>query len=661
MAKELIQKPKDKKTHKIVQSPTIQPQRPFNPPPIHPQMPIANVNKAAKSSWGSILDNRDKVANQAMREDKTSFGNIIQTKLTVGPVGDKYEQEADAVAQQVVNNLAQQPTAQRQEEDEDVAQMKPVVQREEDDEMQMKPMSPISSLQRAEDEDIQAKGDPMVAGGELSSGVETAVQSAKSGGAPLADPVRQPMEQAFQTDFSGVKVHTDGTANSLNRSLNARAFTTGQDIFFRQGEYQPDNQTGQTLLAHELTHVVQQQGSRQPGAIQRKSKYDKALQIMEMLEPFRPNSGFQAGMPDKFVFTVGVARGGEDYVSFAKKRMKSTIRNKARSALRKGPGLKKFFRKSKSSAEIKKRSAEKVLSSKGVEQPGQTQIDRIINESADVGHTWVKLTLYEDGDAMGTYSFGFIPGDAPQHPTMPVTGVVRNPDIEYETESNTRFIDTPLSQSDFRNGLKKITKLHDSPPNYTTSGYNCTKFAREVAKAAGATFPGGTGMMIPISDLGLFQKAYNPGKLYEKLGGKDDVYTESPEREALESGSEMNDEGQIVSPEQAAADREANWTEDDVERALYRNRYVIHDQDAEQIRQQTGLTKTLLEKLSADKIREMCRDDMVEELGVVYDKLGATPPGGIEFYLWQPPAYERRFKSDEWRVRGLGGRGGGFY
>jgi hypothetical protein len=72
------------------------------------------------------------------------------------------------------------------------------------------------------------------------------------------------MERAFGADFSSVKVHTDAEADTLNQELNARAFTTGQDIFFRQGEYSPGSGSGQKLIAHELTHVVQQNGNRSP-------------------------------------------------------------------------------------------------------------------------------------------------------------------------------------------------------------------------------------------------------------------------------------------------------------------------------------------------------------------------------------------------------------
>ena len=76
---------------------------------------------------------------------------------------------------------------------------------------------------------------------------------------------------SFGADFSNVRVHTDAGADNLNRSLDARAFTTGQDIFFRQGEYDPGSSKGSKILAHELTHVLQQRG----GAIQTKLRVGK--------------------------------------------------------------------------------------------------------------------------------------------------------------------------------------------------------------------------------------------------------------------------------------------------------------------------------------------------------------------------------------------------
>lgn len=90
--------------------------------------------------------------------------------------------------------------------------------------------------------------------------VEQTIQQARGGGQALDSNVRAQMEPAFKADFGSVRVHTDGQADNLNRSLSARAFATGQDIFFKQGEYSPGSSSGRELLAHELTHVVQQNG-----------------------------------------------------------------------------------------------------------------------------------------------------------------------------------------------------------------------------------------------------------------------------------------------------------------------------------------------------------------------------------------------------------------
>ncbi|MCA9979577.1 MAG: DUF4157 domain-containing protein, partial [Anaerolineales bacterium] len=94
------------------------------------------------------------------------------------------------------------------------------------------------------------------------------IQRQQGGGQQLPSDVRGQMESGFDTDFEDVRVHTNGEANQLSRSLGAAAFTTDNDIFFREGHYNPQSGDGQKLLAHELTHVVQQRGASGP---QRKS------------------------------------------------------------------------------------------------------------------------------------------------------------------------------------------------------------------------------------------------------------------------------------------------------------------------------------------------------------------------------------------------------
>ncbi|MCU0541062.1 MAG: DUF4157 domain-containing protein [Oscillatoriaceae cyanobacterium Prado104] len=158
---------------------------------------------------------------------------VIQPKLTIGEVGDKYEQEADRISQQVVDRIQthQSQSVQRQEtaEPEDKLMMKSIVQRQSSE-----------------------------AGGKIAPELETSIQQEKGSGQPLAENIRKPMERAFGSDFSSVKIHSDTQSDRLNQSIQARAFTTGKDIFFRQGTYNPGSRGGQELIAHELTHVVQQ-------------------------------------------------------------------------------------------------------------------------------------------------------------------------------------------------------------------------------------------------------------------------------------------------------------------------------------------------------------------------------------------------------------------
>lgn len=80
-------------------------------------------------------------------------------------------------------------------------------------------------------------------------------------GKPLPTKTRIEMENAFGTDFSSVRIHTNSGAAQVSRSLNATAFTYGNEIFFDQGKYDPESISGKQLLAHELTHTVQQRNA----------------------------------------------------------------------------------------------------------------------------------------------------------------------------------------------------------------------------------------------------------------------------------------------------------------------------------------------------------------------------------------------------------------
>jgi hypothetical protein len=316
----------------------------------------------------------------------------VQPKLTVGPVGDQYEREADRVAERVMSapapavsgrmggpsgtgtahrtastegqlqaqplaasvtpllqrqempeeeELQTKPLLQRQEAEEEELQAKPLLQRQEEaeeEELQTKPLlqrqevpeeeevqakpllqrqevpeeeevqakpllqrqempeeeevqgKPIVQRQEAEEEELQAK--PLLqrqevpeeeevqakrsADGSFDAGPDTQRRLAvrRGQGEPLPGEVQADMEARFGADFGQVRIHTDGEAVQLSQDLQAQAFTHGQDIYFGAGRYDADSEPGRRLLAHELTHTIQQGASpvrRTPAATPERS------------------------------------------------------------------------------------------------------------------------------------------------------------------------------------------------------------------------------------------------------------------------------------------------------------------------------------------------------------------------------------------------------
>lgn len=200
---------------------------------------------------------------------------FIQPKLKIGQPNDKYEQEADRVADAVMRMPDPQVQMQPVEEEEEKLQMKP----EQSDPLQMKQQAPQIQRMcpRCRERAIQGKPlncpdcekklqmSPAIqrqGNGQMvaSSDVTSQLSSSKGQGTKLPSPVQQEMSSKMGTDFSSVNIHTDSKSHQLNSQLGARAFTHGSDIYFNRGEYNPNSSGGKHLLAHELTHVVQQNG-----------------------------------------------------------------------------------------------------------------------------------------------------------------------------------------------------------------------------------------------------------------------------------------------------------------------------------------------------------------------------------------------------------------
>lgn len=145
----------------------------------------------------------------------------LQTKLTIGASNDPLEQEADRVADQVMA---------------------------------------ASSLFTVGSTPVRIQRFTGSPSGETGTAPHSVDRALAGSGRPLEPSLRQEMEQRFGHDFSRVRVHSGGAAEQSARDVNANAYTVGQDIVFGTGSFEPATHEGRRLIAHELTHVVQQGG-----------------------------------------------------------------------------------------------------------------------------------------------------------------------------------------------------------------------------------------------------------------------------------------------------------------------------------------------------------------------------------------------------------------
>jgi hypothetical protein len=110
-------------------------------------------------------------------------------------------------------------------------------------------------------------GDGIMPGGVVHPDVASTIATTNGSGHTLDDSARGRLAPAVGDPLDDVRVHTDPTADALARSVSARAFTTGSDVYFAAGEYRPGTKDGDSLLAHELTHVTQQRGAPTSGPL----------------------------------------------------------------------------------------------------------------------------------------------------------------------------------------------------------------------------------------------------------------------------------------------------------------------------------------------------------------------------------------------------------
>ena len=219
---------------------------------------------------------------QKAEEEEPAQAKTLQRQAEEEPVQAMEEKKEEPVQKAEEEEPVQAKTIQRQAEEEPVQAMEekkeePVQKAEEEEPAQAKTIQrqaeeePVQAMEEKKEEPVQKAEEEEPAQAKTlngstpkaSSTVESSLKSSSGNGSPLPDGTRSTMEQGFGVDFSGVRIHTDSQAVNMSRELRAQAFTHGNDIYFNEGKYNPSTTEGKTLLAHELTHTVQQGASVQ--------------------------------------------------------------------------------------------------------------------------------------------------------------------------------------------------------------------------------------------------------------------------------------------------------------------------------------------------------------------------------------------------------------
>jgi len=186
-----------------------------------------------------------------------AFGQAIQAKLTISRPGDEYEQEADRVADQVMRMPDDStPAAVRSDGSPHISGLQRECAQCEEEEIQRQPMNGTMD-EEEEEATLQAKAVPGHSP-QVTPAVQAQIEGLRGGGEPLPESARAFFEPRFGYDFSHVRTHTGAHAAESARAVNALAFTVGPNVVFGAGRYEPNTDEGRNLLAHELTHVVQQ-------------------------------------------------------------------------------------------------------------------------------------------------------------------------------------------------------------------------------------------------------------------------------------------------------------------------------------------------------------------------------------------------------------------
>jgi peptidoglycan hydrolase-like protein with peptidoglycan-binding domain len=271
------------------------------------------------------------------------FGPKIQKKLKTGTVGDRYEVEADNVADKVLNNKPsgggllqskeevqqksisatissvqaketkeEDKSVQKKSDKEEDKKVQKKSDKKEEDKTVQKKCAECEKEDKVQKKDKKEEEKPVQKKGKNTESeiqdneLEGKLDNSKGGGNSLDKKTKGEMESGFGADFSNVKIHTDSNAVHMSQELGAQAFTNGNDVYFNKGKYNPDSKEGKHLLAHELTHTVQQTGARQKsGTIQKKSIADHHEDLQTEKPEFKGNPPLEKANDNQMLISTG--------------------------------------------------------------------------------------------------------------------------------------------------------------------------------------------------------------------------------------------------------------------------------------------------------------------------------------------------------------------
>lgn len=237
----------------------------------------------------------DKIADMVVRSNGKEVSNRMQNSLSVDSGNLQKQSISENITPLIQQKEEPEGNLQMQEEEEDVLQLQPEEEEEEliqaqaevEEEEEMIQPQPEeeeeemlqAQTEKEEEEPIQMQAEGMQMQDEeeeealqakgrgkakVTPILENKLHSTKNMGSKMDPTTQQEMEQSFGADFGGVNIHNDSDAEKMTQQVGAQAFTLGRDIYFNKGKYNPGSNDGKHLLAHELTHTIQQTGRIAP-------------------------------------------------------------------------------------------------------------------------------------------------------------------------------------------------------------------------------------------------------------------------------------------------------------------------------------------------------------------------------------------------------------